>query len=198
MSASRPGEELATLLVRHRGVIERLMAREGQALLRFETVEDLVQGVCEHALRVAARFEYEGDEKFVGWLREVAHQHLADRHRYWAALKRGSARVLHLSWSGVSGTAGGRVRPPTTTATGPSTYAVRREQLALAVRALALLSERDRQLVRWMSEDVAIEEQARRLALSADSARRAGARALERFRKTCQAISGSPAEPSRG
>jgi len=181
---------LPALLVRHRGALEKLVAKEGQGLLRFESSDDLVQGACEHALRVESRFEYRGEAPFLAWLREVARQHLADRHRYWSTLKRGSARVLHLSWSGVRGTSGGKERHPSSTATGPSTFAVRREQLDLAVRALALLSERDRQLVRWMSEDVAIEEQARRLELSEDSTRRAGTRALERFRKTCQVISG--------
>ena len=55
---------------------------------------------------------------------------------------------------------------------------------------MALLSERDRRLVLWLSEDVAIVEQASRLALSAESTRRASLRALERFRKTFRLIAG--------
>jgi len=181
---------LAELLVRHRGRLAAWIAREGSGLLKFESCEDLVQGVCEHALRVASRFEFRGEERFVAWLFEVARQRLADRNRYWSAFKRGSARVLRLTWTGLSDTAGGRERVPSSTATGPATVAARREQLALAARALALLSERDRKLVRWLSEGVAIEEQAQRLELSADSTRRASSRALERFRKTFEAIGG--------
>jgi DNA-directed RNA polymerase specialized sigma24 family protein len=156
----------------------------------------LVQGVCEHALRVAERFEFRGDERFVAWLLEIGRQHLADRHRYWSALKRGSARVLRLTWTGLEDGAG-KERVPSSTATGPATYAARREQLAFAARALALLSERDRKLVRWLSEGVPVDEQAQRLELSADSVRRASSRALERFRKTFAAI-GGPGGATRG
>jgi hypothetical protein len=67
--------------------------------------------------------------------------------------------------------------------TGPQTFADRREQLDVAVKALALLLPRDQNLVRWASEGVDIQEQASRLGLSYDAAERAGARACERFRK---------------
>ncbi len=197
MSPRAPDESLPALLVRHREALARLIAKEGQGLLRLEAAEDLVQGACEHALRVAAHFEYRGEAPFLAWLREVARRHVADRHRYWTSLKRGSARVVRLTSRGVS-SSGLRGEPlPFATATGPSTFAVRREQLALAVRALALLSERDRQLVRWMSEDVPVHEQARRFELSEESTRRAGTRALDRFRKTFQAIAGSGRPPPR-
>jgi hypothetical protein len=55
--------------------------------------------------------------------------------------------------------------------------------LKLAIEALATLLPKDRDLVRWSSEDVPLEEQAKRLGVSYDVAKQARLRALERFRK---------------
>ncbi|MCK6459941.1 MAG: hypothetical protein L6Q95_08615, partial [Planctomycetes bacterium] len=66
---------------------------------------------------------------------------------------------------------------PAATATGPSTFAARREHLKLAVQALAALPPRDRDLVKSTSED------AERLGLRYDAAKQARLRALGRFRK---------------
>jgi DNA-directed RNA polymerase specialized sigma24 family protein len=55
--------------------------------------------------------------------------------------------------------------------------------LKLALEALATLLPKDRDLVRWSSEAVPLEEQAERLGISYDAAKQARLRALERFRK---------------
>jgi len=175
---------LAALLQEHQGDLERILVNEARGLQRFESVHDLVQGVNVRALEVAPRFEYQGEAEFRGWLGKVARQHIADRYRYWSAMKRGSAKVLRLTWGVTSTDSGESASAPPATSTGVSTFAGRREQLSMAVRALALLSERDRRLVRWSTEGVSLAEQARRLGATYEAVQRARVRATERLKKT--------------
>ncbi len=58
-----------------------------------------------------------------------------------------------------------------------------------ATRAIALLLPRDRDIVRWTTEGMTIEEQAARLGLSQEAATRAQSRALERLRKAYRLVS---------
>jgi DNA-directed RNA polymerase specialized sigma24 family protein len=76
----------------------------------------------------------------------------------------------------------GRVNP-LASATGPITYASRKEQLHLATLAMDGLPPRDRELVRLMTASEDIEEIAARLDLSRTAAQRARLRAMERFQK---------------
>ena len=75
--------------------------------------------------------------------------------------------------------------------TGPLAFAERRERVGIAERAMALLPERDRTLLRLASEGLAASAIGARLSLSADSADPARRRALERFRKTFERVSRS-------
>ena len=172
---------LAELLVRHRRVMVRFVERRAGRLLRFETAEDLWQGVCLRALEAQDGFTYRGREPFFAWIHTVTRNHLASRREHWNALRRRPAGLLRLT-EGVP-TDPGAAAIPARTATGPSTFAARREQLALAVKALDCLLERDQKLVRWTSEGVPTREQAERLGLKPESAERARLRAIERFRK---------------
>ena len=181
--------EFADLLEEFRGDLQSYLARHAGWILRFETAEDLLQGLHVRALERGKGFRYQGREPFLKWLYTVARTYLADRHAYWSALKRRSASLLRL-------TAGGTprdpdsVREPAGKRTGPSTFADRREQLAIAVKALAVLPDRDRKLVRWSSEGVDLKEQAERLGLGYEACKRARQRALERFRKAFRLASG--------
>jgi hypothetical protein len=96
-----------------------------------------------------------------------------------------SGRMLRLTDSG-SGSRRGRAEP-SSSRTGPATFANRLEQLVIATRALALLMPRDRDIMNCSP----IEEQAARLGLSYDSAAKARLRALERFRKTFELMARS-------
>jgi RNA polymerase sigma factor (sigma-70 family) len=170
----------------HRGGLLRfLISLAGPTLLRLESAEDLLQGVCYEALRSADRYEDRGDDEALPWLHLLCRRHIKARREYWFALKRNSAKVLRLTWSG-EGT--GLGIDPVDTATGPSSFAFRREQLETIIRSLALLLPRDRQLVRWASEDLELDEQARRLELSRGALERARQRALERLRKTLSVV----------
>ncbi len=174
---------LPDLLDRHRGELLQFVRRHAAPLLGFESEADLVQGVVCRALASADRFEDRTDAEFFGWIHTLARRHIADRADYWSAKKRGAARVLRLTWNGSSDDPHAAAAP-STGSRGPLTVAMRREMLQLALESLAVLPERDRKLVRWASEGVALDEQAGRLELSYDAVQRAAHRAMERFRRT--------------
>ena len=174
---------LARLLEDHQPQLMSLLRHEARMLLRFESVDDLAQGVHLRALREEGGFEYRSEGEFLAWLRTLARRHLADRHDYWSALKRGSGRVLRLTWGDGSQSDPAAAPMPVISQTGASTFASRRELLVLAAKVLAALPPRDRSLVRWMSEGLSLEEQSQQLGLTYDATQRAAHRALERFRK---------------
>jgi RNA polymerase sigma factor (sigma-70 family) len=182
-------EALTELLVARRADLVRFVERHGGTTLRFESADDLVQGIHVRALDRGRDFTWQGDKEALAWLYTLARGYLADRHEHWSALKRRPARLLRLTASGAETGDRGAVREPAGTQTGPSTYASRREQLELAVRALALLLPRDRDLVRWHTEGMSLDEQTHRLGVSYDAAERAHLRALERFKKAFQVVS---------
>jgi DNA-directed RNA polymerase specialized sigma24 family protein len=180
---------LGDLVARHRPRVEAFVRFEAGGLLRFETEEDLVQGIVLRALERGASFEWRGEPSFLAWLRKTGESFLADRRSHWGALKRRSGRVYRFAMGGDTQDPG-VVGEPAATGTGPSTFASRRELLALTTRALDLLLPRDRDLVRWSAEDVSLEEQAARLGVGYEAAGKARQRALERFRKTFALVSG--------
>ncbi len=165
-------EDLGSLLAAHSADLLAFLRKNGKRLLDHETEEDLLQGVRLRALESAGDFRYDGREAFFAWLHALARSYLADREKHWSALRRNPGALLRLT-----------AADPASTATGPSTRASRKEQLKLALEALATLFPKDRDLVRWSSEDVPLEEQATRLGVSYDAAKQARLRALERFRK---------------
>lgn len=185
----RPDAVLASLLVAWRGDLVAFTQRNAAGLLRFESVEDLVQGMHVRALERGAAFEFRGEKEFLGWMHALARTYLVDRRAHWAALKRGSSRLLRLT-ADAAGTADPRaVGEPAATGTGASTSASRREQLAIAVKALSVLLPRDRDLVQWHADGVPLAEQAQRLGISHEAASRASLRAKERFRAAFRLLS---------
>lgn len=181
--ASDPHRELDALLAKFHSEMEAFLKLKGRGLLRFESLEDLLQGVHLRAWESRRDFEYRSDREFLAWIHVVAERHIADRHDYWSALKRDTARVVRLT----------RGEDPTTdllgavlpawSQSGPGTLAARRELMVMAVRALASLPPRDQQLVRYFAEGLDLDDQAQQLGLSYAAVQRAGLRALERFRK---------------
>ena len=181
--------DLVAYLQAHEEDLVSYLARHAGWILRYETVEDLLQGLHLRMLERGGEFDYRGREAFLKWIYAVARTFLADRSDYWSALKRKSAGLLRLT-SGGTPSDPRAIREPAGTRTGPSTFASRREQLAQAVRALAVLLPRDRDLVRWSSEDVPLEEQAGRLGITYNALKQARFRALERYRKAYALLSG--------
>jgi len=182
---------LGDLLERHRPRVAGLVRGEAKGLLRYETEDDLVQGIVLRALERGSAFEWRGEPSFLAWIRRIGESYIADRRAHWGALKRRSGRVLRFA-SGDETRGGSVVGEPVADGTGPSTFAARREMIALAAKALDLLLPRDRDLVRWSSEGVPLEEQADRLGIAYEAVGKARQRAVERFRKTFALVSGSP------
>ncbi len=174
-------QELPGLMEEHRSDLLMYLQHNAGWLLKYETVDDLHQGVQLRAFERGDTLRYQGREPFLAWMYMVARAYLADRGGYWSRLKGRTAQLLRLTWADA---------PSSDSGAGPSTFAFRREQLSLAVQVLATLLPRDCDLVRWSSEGVSVKDQARRLSLSHDATERAGALALERFRKAYRLASG--------
>ena len=172
---------LARLVEQERASLLAWVRRHAGTLLRRETEEDLAQIVCVHALEHARSFRYEGDEAFRAWLFALARSCLGERRDYWKAQRRNPDRLLHLTSADTP--TPGAAREPAARKTGPGTAASRKEQIALAAKALALLLPRDAQLVRWTAEDLPLAEQAESLGISYEAVEKARHRALERYRQ---------------
>lgn len=178
--------ELPDLLASTRDTLVAFVANNAGGLLRYETAEDLAQGIHLHVLGIADRFEYRSDAEFTAWLKVVAKQWLAARVAHWSALKRDAGQMLRISTAPGSET--GIRLDPAASQTGPVTFADRKEMILRAVKALATLGERDRDLVRSMAGGETIGEIAERLELGYDAAQRAHHRALDRFRKAYRVL----------
>ncbi len=179
---------LTRLLTEHHPELVAFARREASGLLRFETADDLVQGMHARVLGESQEFEFLGEKEFFAWVHTVLRRHIADRHEYWSALKRGAGRIVRYTLGNASGTGTG-VLLPAHTKPGPRTFAEQRELVALATRALGALPPRDRDLVRWESEGVDLGERAARLGISYAAAQRASLRAAERLRKAFELLS---------
>ncbi|MCB9880998.1 MAG: sigma-70 family RNA polymerase sigma factor [Planctomycetes bacterium] len=175
--------KLEQLFDRERAALLALVAREGGGLLRFESVDDVVQGIAMRAL--SSDFEYVDDVRAAAWLRVVARRHIVDRLDYWRALRRGSGRVLRLTWTDSSRATDAL---PADRNRGPATFAEHRELVELATKALNSLPERDRHLVLWSSEGIDLREQAERIGIEYGACQRAAHRARERFRKAFELL----------
>ena len=183
------GPPLAELLIRHRPDVLRYVESHGGRTLRFESAEDLVQGVHLRALERADTFEYRSEPEFLGWLYSVVRGYLSHRREHWHALKRRPAKLLRIT-QGLGETRDpGAAREPARKRTGPVTFAERRQQLERAVKALALLLPRDADIVQCHTEGLSIHDLAARYEITYQAAQRAHHRALERFRKAFDAIS---------
>lgn len=172
---------LERLLVDERAELAAYVERQAGGLLRFESAEDLLQGLLTSLL--TRTFESRSPEQDRAWLRTSARNFLVQRWRYWSALKRDSGRLMRSglqTWSG----AGGELDDVIASQTGVTTFASRREQLVLLTRALALLMPRDRELVELAAEGLSNRELGERVGMSESTAARAKGRAIERLRKT--------------
>lgn len=179
MSSSRL-EEL--LLARRPELLGFLQRHASPAVLRYEAAEDLTQAVITRALESADNFEERDDDSTRAWLFRIARNYLADRTRYWMALKRRSGKVLRFEMSRSGSSDAPAAWDPRASQTSPSQFAIRREQLVTAAKAMNLLMERDRNLVTWTAHQIPISEQARKLDLSYEAAAKASSRAQQRFR----------------
>ncbi len=170
--------ELEELLVQYQAQLAGFVRKQlGVRLRRFETVEDLVQGVICDALRHRERFVYQGGAPFQAWLQRVARHYLINRAAYWAALRRDSRRLIRFVERE------SHAFDPPDTATSPSSLAARREQIVLLVRAISKLRPRDREVLELLSAGSDIEDLGNKLGVSYQAAKQARLRAIDRVHK---------------
>lgn len=175
-----PSSGLRRRILAHEAELARYLARQaGPGILRYESIEDLLQGVYVEALKSADSFEDRGEPELLAWLYRVAQHHIYHRAAHWSAAKREGDGVLRL----IAETGG--LDPPAS-GTSPSSFAGRREQLVLVTRALAALPEKDREILRLSFDGASIEDLAVRTGTNYEAAKRARLRALDRLRKTCR------------
>ncbi len=174
--------DLEQLILERSNHVEAVVRRHAGSLLRLETVDDLAQGARLSILQSIDVFEWRGDEAFDGWVATVVRNHLNDRRAYWNAARRNAGHLLRVSLAGPqSGVAMGI--EPISSRTGPLTFAERRDQVDVAMQALATLLPRDQELLELERQGATVEEIATALDLTPGSAGRARLRALDRFRR---------------
>lgn len=179
------------LLMRHRDVLVRYLHRKGSGLLRFESAEDLAQAVHIKAIQAEHRFDYRGDDAFIGWICTLGRQHIADRNAYWKAQKRNAGPMLRITYGSATTGSGAKGVSPAAAQQGPTTFAGVREQVEVAARAIATLPPRDAQIVELIRAGADVEDVARELGVSYAAAQRARLRSIERFRKAFELLTRS-------
>lgn len=175
--------DLEQLVLERSDQVEAVVRRHAGALLRLETVDDLAQGARLRVLEYGSAFEWRGDAAFDGWLATVVRNHLNDRRAYWNAARRNAGHLLRVSVAGPNSQPGTRGVEPISSRTGPLTFAERRDQVDIAMQALATLLPRDQEILQMERTGASIGEIADALDLTADAAGRARLRALDRFRR---------------
>jgi DNA-directed RNA polymerase specialized sigma24 family protein len=177
------------LLALHAPRLTAIVRHEAAGLLRFESEEDLLQGIRQRVIEKIGSLRGTADGEAEGWLATLARNWLHGRRAHWSALKRDGGALLRFTLTASDD--GGAAPLPADTSTGPATLADRLEQLTLATRALALLLDRDRDLVRWSCDGLPVADMAERLTISEEAAGKARQRALERLRKAHRLVSGT-------
>lgn len=144
---------------------------------------DLVQETFLEAQRDLSVFQGRSEGELRGWLRRILRNNLANFvRRYRGSLKRQAGREISLDRE--DNDSSGSVKDElTSSAPSPSGLAIQSEEYAHVKRALEALSERDRQIVLWRSQDhQSWDEIGQRLGSNAVAARKAWSRAVQRLR----------------
>lgn len=178
-----PEFDLADLLDRYRDWLLKFVEREARGLLRRESGDDLVGGVHLRALQQEEGFDYRSDEEFLGWLKLIARQQIADRHDYWKAQRRQATHMLRVTSRET--TQGAQLEGKIT---GPETWTARREMMEIATRAITLLLPRDRQVVQMVTDGDSVAAVAKKINVSRAAAEQARSRAMRRFSKLVELL----------
>ena len=120
------------------------------------------------------------------WLEAVVRNELNARRAYWNAARRAAGHLLRIT-SGPVTRAGGGLNP-SAAATGPLSFAERRDQVDVALRAAETLLPRDQAILEMERKGGSIAEIAAEFAMSKAAAGKARQRALDRFRRAFELI----------
>ncbi|MFY9341877.1 MAG: sigma-70 family RNA polymerase sigma factor [Planctomycetota bacterium] len=125
--------------------LRRLIALQAGAALRHAELDDLVQEAYLEATRQFGDYTYQGPDSFFRWLATVALHRLANLQRMAAAQKRDRRLERPLQGDGSSLVPGGV--HPADAGPGPRTVSVGAEAQVRLDRALATLSDDDREVI---------------------------------------------------
>ncbi len=190
MATDPKTEGFARFLDRTRDQLGKWVEREARGLLKRESVDDVVAGIHARALSQLEGFELRTDAEGFNWLKTIARQHVLDRQKYFAALRRQGGEMLRITSASLGDTPD--ARPGVQVAgrmTGQVTYAMRREAIDLAAKAIASLLPRDQEIVRRTVDGASVEDVAKEFRMSYDAAEQARRRAMERFKKAYELLS---------
>ena len=182
-----PSPHLNDLIVERSADLDRLVKRYAGALTNRETLDDLSQMIRLKLLESETVFEWRGAAAFHSWLEAVVRNELNARRAYWNAARRAAGHLLRIT-SGPGTRTGGGIQP-SAAATGPLSFAERRDQVDLALRASETLLPRDQSILEMERKGASIAEIAAQLDLSEAAASKARQRALDRFRRSFELIS---------
>ena len=159
------------LLLASRGLGSELSAKAG--------VSDLVQDTFLGAYRDFGTFHGSSRQELRAWLRKILENNLAVfRRRYRGTRKRQVSLEVPIDF----GSLRAHRTDPACDSASPSMNAVRREQAADLMTALARMSDDYRRVIVWYQYDQhTFEEIGRRLGRSADAARKLWSRAIVRL-----------------
>jgi RNA polymerase sigma factor (sigma-70 family) len=143
--------QFEALLERHLPDLRNYLRKNmGAALEQRESCNDLAQSVCREVLQEQGRYQFQGDAAFRKWLLQIALRKLIDRRRFYGAMKRGKVEReadLPSVWRIEE------VAKLAKTLGSPSGEAMMREDVGRLGRALDLLSESDREVIRLIHID---------------------------------------------
>lgn len=174
------GEDLDQIVARFLPRLHAYVRLHMSAPLRArEASVDVVQSICRELLEERDRFVYQGEGQLVSWLLTNAMNKLRERARYHGRQKRDAARELPAE----------RADPAVyASLLTPSRAAIQHEEVARLERALASLSDDDREVI-VLARIVRLphREIARRLARSETATRSLLGRALTRLARALDA-----------
>ena len=174
-------DALAQLFERSEPRLRRLLAlKAGPGVLRNTELDDLVQEAFLEATRLFASYVYQGPDSFFRWLAQVALNRMQNLRRVASAKKR-QANVVPIQPDSTS--AGGTSEPPVL-GPGPRTITAGAEAAERIDRAMAQLSDDDRQVIALSRvHGLSLQEVADRMQRSRNAAALLLSRALRRLKQ---------------
>lgn len=169
------------------GLRAYLAQHAGGLVGKKETPDDLAQSVCREVLERLAehRLTYQGPAQFRQWLHQAALHKLQNRHRFHRAECRDAAREVEPAASSSA-----PLDAWFATLSTPSAHAMRAEDLASLERALAALTEPQRELIQLLRiEGRSHAEVAQRLGITESHSRVLLARTMARLGRLAQLAS---------
>jgi RNA polymerase sigma-70 factor (ECF subfamily) len=170
----------------------RVEERLGADLRRRIDPSDVLQQAALDVFQLREDFENRGLRAFRGWLKTITMNNLNRLIEKELAQKRDPRREKRRALEAGRSRSLDPLGNLSASISSPSAGLHREEALQLLGRCLDMLSDDDREMLRWIDEDdLGYEEAARRLSVNVDAARRRHSRAIARLRKFAETMRSS-------